>query len=62
MELIASKFGLSNVEVQRKFQIGRATAIVDAFSESDDEVILLEVNARVGSVMKTATIVSHRVV
>jgi hypothetical protein len=46
---------LAQIETQKRFPIGQAAAIVDAFAESPDEVVLLEVNARVGSAMKTAT-------
>ncbi len=41
--------------MQRKFIIGKATTIVDAFAESVEEVILIEVNGRVETKMKTAT-------
>ncbi|MBS7789372.1 hypothetical protein KTR66_05170 [Roseococcus sp. SDR] len=53
--IVAAELGLSHVETQKRFPIGPAAAIVDAFAESTDEVVLLEVNARVGSAMKTAT-------
>ena len=52
---VAKELGLAHVETQKRFSIGPAAAIVDAFAESTDEVVLLEVNARVGSAMKTAT-------
>lgn len=43
------------MELQRRFEIGIAFVVVDAFSETENEVVLLEVNARVGTAMKTAT-------
>jgi len=55
LSLVAAELGLAHFETQKRFSIGPAAAIVDAFSESTDEVVLLEVNARVGSAMKTAT-------
>lgn len=55
LRIVASELGLTHVETQKRFPIGPAVAIVDAFAESADDVVLLEVNARVGSAMKTAT-------
>jgi len=55
LNLVAAELGLANVEAQKRFPIGPAAVIVDAFAESTGEVVLLEVNARVGSAMKTAT-------
>ena len=55
LSLVAAELGLAHIETQKRFPIGPAAAIVDAFAESEDEVVLLEVNARVGSGMKTAT-------
>jgi hypothetical protein len=55
LALVAAELRLSNIEPQRRFQIGPAAVIVDALAESQDEVVLLEVNAHVGSAMKTAT-------
>lgn len=55
LSLVAAELGLAHIETQKRFSIGPAAAIVDAFAESTDEVVLLEVNARVGSAMKTAT-------
>ena len=55
LSIVAAELGLAHVETQKRFPIGPAAAIVDAFAESTDEVVLLEVNARVGSAMKTAT-------
>jgi len=55
LNLVAAELGLEHIETQKRFSIGPAAAIVDAFAESMDEVVLLEVNARVGSAMKTAT-------
>ncbi len=55
LQLVATELGLSHMETQKRFPIGPAAAIVDAFAESAGEVVLLEVNARVGSAMKTAT-------
>jgi hypothetical protein len=52
---VAQDLGLTRIETQKRFQIASSVAIVDAFSETADDVILLEVNARVGSAMKTAT-------
>ena len=55
LNLVAAELGLANIEAQKRFPIGPAAVIVDAFAESTGEVVLLEVNARVGSAMKTAT-------
>jgi hypothetical protein len=55
LEQVAHDLGLPRVEPQKRFRIASGVAVVDAFSETADEVILLEVNARVGSAMKTAT-------
>ena len=55
LKLVGEELGLHKIEPQRRFQIGPAAVIVDAFAESQDEVVLLEVNARVGTAMKTAT-------
>ncbi|MSO77332.1 MAG: hypothetical protein EXQ87_10570 [Alphaproteobacteria bacterium] len=55
LRLIAAELGLANVETQKRFPIGPAFVIVDAFAESPEEVVLLEVNARVVTAMKTAT-------
>lgn len=55
MEQVAKDLALPPIETQKRFQIELSEAIVDAFSETADEVILVEVNARVASAMKTAT-------
>ncbi len=52
---VADSLGFLNLEIQKKFTIGEAWAIVDAFVQSENEIVLLEVNARVGTAMKTAT-------
>lgn len=55
LHLVAQELHLGPIVAQRRFTMGPAAAIVDAFAESDDEIVLLEVNARVGTAMKTAT-------
>jgi hypothetical protein len=52
---VAHALGLHDLQLQRRFEMGIAFVVVDAFSESENEVVLLEVNARVGAAMKTAT-------
>jgi len=53
--LIAAELGLPGIQPERRFRLGQGHAIVDAFAETPAEVFLIEVNARVGSRMKTAT-------
>jgi len=53
--LIAAELGLPVIQPERRFRLGQGHAIVDAFAETPAEVFLIEINARVGSRMKTAT-------
>ena len=55
LSVVAQELGLVGVQFQKRFVIGPGAAIVDAFTESKDEVVIIEVNARVGTAMKTAT-------
>lgn len=55
LNLIAIELGLPWIQPERRFRLGQGHAIVDAFAETPAEVFLIEVNARVGSRMKTAT-------